>query len=45
MEDSSNENEANFQDLGYNADLYIFHQDDRQDWLFAYFGLVLMHVI
>ena len=30
-EDSSNESEANFQDLGYNADLYIFNQDDRQD--------------
>ena len=30
-EDSSNESEANFQDLGYNADLYIFDQDDRQD--------------
>ena len=24
-EDSSNESEANFQDLGYNADLYIFN--------------------
>ena len=30
-EDSSNEIEAKFQDLGYNADLYIFNQDDRQD--------------
>ena len=30
-EDSSNESEANFQDLDYNADLYIFNQDDRQD--------------
>ena len=30
-EDSSNESEANFQDLGYNADLYIFNRDDRQD--------------
>ena len=30
-EDSSNESEANFQDLGYNADLYIFNQNDRQD--------------
>ena len=28
---TSNESEANFQDLGYNADLYIFNQDDRQD--------------
>ena len=31
-EGSSNDNEANFQDLGYNADLYIFNQDDRQDY-------------
>ena len=29
-EDSSNESEVNFQDLGYNVDLYIFNQDDRQ---------------
>ena len=28
---SSNDSEANFQDLGHNADLYIFYQDDRQD--------------
>ena len=27
-EDSSNVREANFQDLSYNADLYIFNQDD-----------------
>ena len=32
---SSNDSEANFQDLGHNADLYIFNQDDRQDWAFA----------
>jgi len=30
-EDSSNDSEANFQDLGYNAELYIFNQDDGQD--------------
>ena len=42
---SSNDSEASFQDLGHNADLYIFNQDDRQDHAFlsfAYFGLVLM---
>ena len=31
MEGSSNDNEANFQDLGHNADLYILNQDDRKD--------------
>ena len=28
---SSNDSEANFQDLCHNADLHIFNQDDRQD--------------
>ena len=28
---SSNYSEADFEDLGRNADLYIFNQDDRQD--------------
>ena len=28
---TSNDNEANFQDLGHNADLYILNQDDRKD--------------
>ena len=34
-EGSSNDNKANFHDLGYNynADLYIFNQDDRQDFV------------
>ena len=27
----SNDSEADFQDLGHNADLYILYQDDRQD--------------
>ena len=31
MEGSSNDNEANCQDLGHNADLYILNQDDRKD--------------
>ena len=28
---SSNDSEADLQDLGHNADLNIFNQDDRQD--------------
>ena len=28
---SSNDSEASFQDLGHNADLYIFNQDGKQD--------------
>ena len=38
---SSNYNEADFEDLGRNADLYIFNRDCRQDKAFAYFSLVL----
>ena len=33
--------DADFEDLGRNADLYIFYQDDRQNWAFVYFSLVL----
>ena len=28
---SSNDSEADLQDLGHNADLHIFNQGDRQD--------------
>ena len=31
LSSNSNDSEANFQDLGHNADLYTFNQDDRQD--------------